>query len=39
MSAAAVFMMIISLGTIWGGLAWSILHLRRHPDATTGEDA
>ena len=39
MSAAAVIMMIISLGTIWGGLAWAILHLRRHPDATTGEDA
>ena len=39
MSAAAVIMMLISLGTIRGGLAWSILHLRRHPDATTGEDA
>ncbi|WP_084499500.1 methionine/alanine import family NSS transporter small subunit [Brevibacterium album] len=37
MSAAAVVMMIVSLGTIWGGLTWSILHLRRHPDATGGD--
>ncbi|WP_198394095.1 methionine/alanine import family NSS transporter small subunit [Brevibacterium yomogidense] len=37
MSASALIMMIISLGTIWGGLVWSILHLRRHPDSTSGD--
>ena len=37
MSAAAVIMMVLSLGTVWGGLVWAILHRRRHPDPTTGE--
>jgi len=25
-------MMLLALITLWGGLALSILHLRRHPD-------
>ncbi|WP_241385681.1 methionine/alanine import family NSS transporter small subunit [Rhodococcus sp. CH91] len=32
MSTAAVAMMLLALITLWGGLALSILHLRRHPD-------
>ncbi|MFC0581141.1 methionine/alanine import family NSS transporter small subunit [Micrococcoides hystricis] len=32
MSAGAIIMLIVSLGTVWGGLAAAIIHLRRHPD-------
>lgn len=38
MSASAIVMMTVALVTIWGGLAGAILHLRRHPDTTTGEE-
>jgi hypothetical protein len=38
MSAPAIIMMIIALCTVWGGLAASILHLRRHPDDTIGQE-
>lgn len=36
MSTAAIVMMAVSLVLIWGGLVASLLHLRRHPDETTG---
>lgn len=32
MGASAIVMMIIAMGTVWGGLAWAIVHLRNHPD-------
>ena len=36
MSTAAIVMMAIAIILIWGGLVTSLLHLRRHPDETTG---
>lgn len=32
MSAGAIIMLIIALGTVWGGLVAAIVHLRKHPD-------
>ncbi|WP_019816286.1 methionine/alanine import family NSS transporter small subunit [Saccharomonospora saliphila] len=32
MSTGAIIMLIISILLVWGGLAVSILLLRRHPD-------
>ncbi|NLU83065.1 methionine/alanine import family NSS transporter small subunit [Rhodococcus sp. HNM0569] len=32
MSATAVVMMLVALVFVWGGLAASIVHLRKHPD-------
>ncbi len=32
MSAGAIIMLIVALGTVWGGLAAAIVHLRKHPD-------
>lgn len=37
MSTSAIVMMIVMLGTIWGGLAVSFVHLLKHPDETSGE--
>jgi len=31
-TSAIIFMMIISMVLIWGGLLFAILHLRNHPD-------
>ncbi|MYM20485.1 methionine/alanine import family NSS transporter small subunit [Brevibacterium sp. 5221] len=39
MTASAIIMMIIAFGTVWGGLAASILHLRNHPDDTTAHES
>lgn len=38
MSAISIVMMIIMLGTIWGGLVVAMIHLLRHPDETSGTD-
>lgn len=32
MSAAAVWMMVVAMLLVWGGLALSIMHLMRHPE-------
>lgn len=32
MTTSAIIFMIISMVLIWGGLIFSILHLRKHPD-------
>ncbi|MGH8792090.1 MAG: methionine/alanine import family NSS transporter small subunit [Stackebrandtia sp.] len=37
MSPVALTMMIVTLGTIWGGLVLSVVLLRRHPE--TADDA
>jgi hypothetical protein len=37
MSAISIVMMLVALCTVWGGLVGAILHLRRHPDTTSGE--
>ena len=34
MSALAIVFMIISMLTIWGGLAVALIHLSRHPEKT-----
>lgn len=32
MNTSAIIMMVISILFLWGGLAWSIIHLMRHPE-------
>jgi hypothetical protein len=32
MSTSAVFMLVLAILIVWGGLAASIVALRRHPD-------
>lgn len=32
MSASAIWMMIIAMLTVWGGLALSVRHLLQHPE-------
>lgn len=32
MNTSAIVMMIISMVFLWGGLAFSILHLMKHPE-------
>lgn len=32
MSSAAIWMMLIAMILVWGGLALSVLHLVRHPE-------
>ncbi|MCK9517129.1 MAG: methionine/alanine import family NSS transporter small subunit [Ottowia sp.] len=32
MSSAAVWMMLVAMATVWGGLVLSVLHLMRHPE-------
>ncbi|MDO1477748.1 methionine/alanine import family NSS transporter small subunit [Rhodococcus ruber] len=36
MSGSAIAMMVVALGLVWGGLATSLMHLRRNPDDTSG---
>ncbi|WP_416062829.1 methionine/alanine import family NSS transporter small subunit [Rhodococcus indonesiensis] len=36
MSGSAIAMMVVALGLVWGGLAASLMHLRRNPDETSG---
>lgn len=31
MSASAIVMLVVAIGTIWGGLAASIVNIMRHP--------
>ncbi|MBF6210707.1 methionine/alanine import family NSS transporter small subunit [Nocardia puris] len=38
MSAGAIIMMIIAITVVWGGLAASILLLRRFPEAPEDQD-
>lgn len=32
MSTSAIIMMLVAMVTIWGGLAWAIVNLKRHPE-------
>lgn len=32
MSDIAIVMLVVSMATVWGGLAWSIINLKRHPE-------
>lgn len=32
MTPTAIIVMILAIAFFWGGLAWSIAHLRRHPE-------
>lgn len=34
MTATAITFLCVSVGTLWGGLTWSLLRLRRYPDLT-----
>lgn len=36
MSSIAIFMMVMFMVIIWGGLAATLIHLQRHPDETSG---
>lgn len=36
MDPAAIVMMIVMLGLVWGGLAVSLAHLLKNPDETAG---
>lgn len=38
MSASAIIMLIISLGTVWGCLVAAIVHLQRHPDEEVADE-
>lgn len=38
MTPSAIVMMVLSLGVLWGGLAWAILRLRKHPDVSDLSD-
>lgn len=39
MSTSAIVMMIIAIVLVWGGLLLSAIHLNRHPDETSGDEA
>lgn len=39
MSGQAVIMLIVAIIIVWGGLALSVVRLRRHPDGSTDPDA
>lgn len=32
MTPTAIVFMIVSITALWGGLTWSLLRLRRHPE-------
>ncbi|MEJ6489157.1 methionine/alanine import family NSS transporter small subunit [Leucobacter sp. USCH14] len=38
MTTSALIMMALSIGILWGGLAWSVLRLRKHPDVSGADD-
>lgn len=38
MNTSALYMMILSMVLLWGGLLWSVIHLIRHPEATDVDD-
>lgn len=35
MSTAAIVMMVVALGTVWGGLIAAMIHLARNPEDTS----
>lgn len=37
MTPIAVTFLVLSAGVLWGGLAWSLLRLRNHPDLPDDE--
>lgn len=37
MTPAALIMMVVAILLIWGGLVAAIVHLRAHPDETSGD--
>ncbi|MDO5634663.1 MAG: methionine/alanine import family NSS transporter small subunit [Micrococcus sp.] len=37
METTPIIMMIVAMVTVWGGLAWAMVHLVRHPDETSGD--
>lgn len=39
MSGEAVIMLIVAVIIVWGGLAASVIQLRRHPDKSSDPDA
>ena len=38
MSASAIFMMLLAMLVIWGGLVTAIINLRRSPDTAHADD-
>ena len=38
MTTSSIVMMALSLSILWGGLAWAILRLRKHPDVSDFSD-
>lgn len=34
MSASAIVMLIVAIGTVWGGLVAAIINVVRHPEET-----
>lgn len=32
MSSAAVWMMVVAIGTVWGALVAAVIYLARHPE-------
>lgn len=39
MSGEAVIMLIVAIIIVWGGLALSVVQLRRHPEGSSDPDA
>lgn len=37
MTPLAIVFLILSAGMLWGGLVWSLLRLRKHPDIPDGD--
>lgn len=34
MSASAIVMLIVAIGTVWGGLVAAVINIVRHPEET-----
>lgn len=39
MGISSIIVMIGALGVVWGGLVAAIIHLRRNPDDSIGQDS
>ncbi|MBD7956318.1 methionine/alanine import family NSS transporter small subunit [Microbacterium sp. Sa4CUA7] len=37
MTPTAIVFLIVAAGVLWGGLAWSLLRLRNHPETLEDE--
>lgn len=37
MTPTAITFLVLSMGVLWGGLAWSLLRLRNHPEMLDDE--